>query len=203
MAHIVTERCVKCRYTDCCTVCPVDCFYEVADPAMLVIDPNVCIDCALCVPACPIAAIWPEDELPDVYSAWTEKNADLFEGGTKIKIKKDPLPGALTLAALQAREKQRGWQVTEPSGAGEGGEGAAAEGEPAATTAEVSADAVLGALTTSRFKWRTARGIGRELGVTAEVVQAQIDSLVAEGKVRRAPATNVKAPAVFGPVAAA
>ena len=70
MAHVVTERCVDCRYTDCCAVCPVDCFYEIQSPAMLVIDPDTCIDCALCVPECPILAIWPVDELPDAYAEW-------------------------------------------------------------------------------------------------------------------------------------
>ena len=50
MTHVVTGRCVDCRYTDCCTVCPVECFYETKDPAMLVIDPDTCIDCELCVP---------------------------------------------------------------------------------------------------------------------------------------------------------
>ena len=78
MAHVVTERCVDCRYTDCCAVCPVDCFYEIESPAMLVIDPATCIDCALCVSECPVQAIWPEDELPDVYSDWTDRNDELF-----------------------------------------------------------------------------------------------------------------------------
>src|SRR3989304_4007816 len=128
MAHVVTERVLDCRYTDCCVVCPVDCFYEVTSPAMLVIDPDTCIDCTLCVPECPIQAIWPSDELPDVYSEWIEKNADLFTGGTMIKTKKDALPSALPLPQIQAKERQRGWSVVEPKGAKEGG----AEGaEPA------------------------------------------------------------------------
>ena len=57
MTHVVTGRCVDCRYTDCCTVCPVECFYEVKDLAMLVIDPDTCIDCELCVPECPILSL--------------------------------------------------------------------------------------------------------------------------------------------------
>mgnify|MGYP001394888903 CR=1 FL=1 len=94
MAHIVTGRCVDCRYTDCCTVCPVDCFYEIQDPAMLVIDPNTCIDCELCVPECPINAIWPESELPEPYAEWKDKNAELFGQGSTLSQKKDPLPAA-------------------------------------------------------------------------------------------------------------
>ena len=73
MTHVVTGRCVDCRYTDCCTVCPVECFYEVTDLAMLVIDPDTCIDCELCVPECPINAVYPESELPDCYADWTER----------------------------------------------------------------------------------------------------------------------------------
>ena len=65
MPHVVVGRCVDCRYTDCCTVCPVDCFYEVENPAMLVIDPDTCIDCELCVPECPINAVYPESEVPE------------------------------------------------------------------------------------------------------------------------------------------
>ena len=90
MAHIVTERCVNSRYTDCCTVCPADCFFEVADPEMLVIDPNTCIDCGLCIAECPIQAIWPEDELPEEYAEWAQKNADLAPTGTLVNSQKDP-----------------------------------------------------------------------------------------------------------------
>ncbi len=118
MPHIVTGRCVDCRYTDCCTVCPVDCFYETADPAMLVIDPDTCIDCELCVPECPINAIYPESELPECYSEWVEKNAELFEGGENVTEKKDALDGALSLEAIQGKEKEAGFDVEEPSKAG-------------------------------------------------------------------------------------
>ena len=54
MAFIVGDACVKCKLTDCVEVCPVDCFYE--GPNMLVINPDECIDCALCEPECPIEA---------------------------------------------------------------------------------------------------------------------------------------------------
>jgi ferredoxin len=118
MSHYVTGRCVDCRYTDCCTVCPVDCFYEIENPPMLVIDPDTCIDCELCVPECPINAIYPESELPEVYADWKEKNAELFKAGTNISEKKDPLPQALSLEQIQEKEKQAGLGVDEPSKAG-------------------------------------------------------------------------------------
>lgn len=118
MAHIVTGRCVDCRYTDCCTVCPVDCFYEIVEPAMLLIDPDTCIDCELCVPECPINAIYPESELPECYAEWTDKNADLWEQGECVTDKKDQLDAALSLEAIQEKEKAAGFQVDEPSKAG-------------------------------------------------------------------------------------
>ncbi len=55
MVHFVNDKCIKCKYTDCVEVCPVDCFHEADE--MLLIDPEVCIDCEVCVPECPIDAI--------------------------------------------------------------------------------------------------------------------------------------------------
>jgi len=63
MTFVVTESCIKCKYTDCVDVCPVDCFHE--GPNFLVIDPDECIDCTLCEPECPVEAIYSEDELPE------------------------------------------------------------------------------------------------------------------------------------------
>lgn len=117
MTHIVTERCVDCKYTDCCAVCPVDCFYEIEDPAMLVIDPDTCIDCGLCIPECPIHAIYPEDELPEAYAEWLQKNADLYSKGEVLTTKKDAMAGALTLEQIQQREKDKGLDVSEPTAA--------------------------------------------------------------------------------------
>ena len=62
MAYVVAEPCIKCKYTDCVEVCPVNCFYEGAN--FLVIHPDECIDCALCVPECPVDAIFTEEDLP-------------------------------------------------------------------------------------------------------------------------------------------
>ena len=114
MPHVVSGRCVDCKYTDCCTVCPVDCFWEIENPKMLVIDPDTCIDCQLCVPECPIHAIYEGEELPDAYKEWADKNRELFSAGTNISTKKDSLPGAKTLEVIQADEKSRGWAINEP-----------------------------------------------------------------------------------------
>jgi ferredoxin len=61
MTFVVSDACIKCKHTDCVEVCPVDCFYE--GPNFLVINPDECIDCALCEPECPVDAIFSEDEL--------------------------------------------------------------------------------------------------------------------------------------------
>jgi len=116
MTHTVTERCVNCRYTDCVSVCPVNCFWEVKDPAMLVIDPGTCIDCGLCIPECPVHAIYPEADVPDPYKPWTERNLQLFEAGTNFTQKTEPLPTAIPLEEVQKRESANGWQVAEPPG---------------------------------------------------------------------------------------
>lgn len=117
MTHIVSARCIDCRYTDCCVVCPVECFYEIDDPRMLVIDPSTCIDCQLCVPACPVNAIYADTELPESYAEMAELNALLFEGGRRITEQKGPLDGALDLEGVRARERAGGWPVVEPGNA--------------------------------------------------------------------------------------
>ena len=75
MTFVVSEPCIKCKYTDCVEVCPVDCFHE--GPNFLVIDPDECIDCALCEPECPIAAIYDQDDLPEDQKHFIQLNAEL------------------------------------------------------------------------------------------------------------------------------
>jgi ferredoxin len=75
MTFVVTDNCIRCKYTDCVEVCPVDCFHE--GPNMLVIDPEECIDCNLCVPECPVDAIFAEDDLPPDQQHFLALNAEL------------------------------------------------------------------------------------------------------------------------------
>lgn len=92
MAFVVTDNCIQCKYTDCVEVCPVDCFHE--GPNFLVIDPDECIDCALCVPECPAQAIFAEDDLPASELKFIQLNSDLAQKWPVITHKKDPLPEA-------------------------------------------------------------------------------------------------------------
>ena len=92
MTHTVTEACIKCKYTDCVDVCPVDCFLE--GPNTLVIDPMQCIDCAVCVPECPVNAIYADIDLPADQKEFEKINADISKSGDwpMINKKQDPLP---------------------------------------------------------------------------------------------------------------
>jgi len=92
MTFVVLENCIRCKYTDCVDVCPVDCFHE--GPNFLVIDPDECIDCALCEPECPAEAILPEDNLSKEQQKYLELNAELAKEWPVISEKKEPLPDA-------------------------------------------------------------------------------------------------------------
>jgi len=88
MTFVVTQSCIRCKLMDCVEVCPVDCFYE--GPNFLAINPDECIDCALCEPECPVNAIFSEDELPDKFQNFMEINKRLSEKWPNINVKKDP-----------------------------------------------------------------------------------------------------------------
>ncbi len=92
MTYVVTENCIRCKYTDCVEVCPVDCFYEGAN--FLVIHPDECIDCGLCEPECPADAILHEDDLNDDQQPYLELNAELAEVWPNITERKAPLDDA-------------------------------------------------------------------------------------------------------------
>lgn len=96
MTYVVTENCIRCKYTDCVEVCPVDCFYEGEN--MLVINPDECIDCGVCEPECPADAIKP-DTAADGQPAsdlqkWLTTNRAFAATWPKITRRKDPLPEA-------------------------------------------------------------------------------------------------------------
>jgi ferredoxin len=92
MPYVVAEPCIKCKYTDCVEVCPVDCFHE--GPNMLVIHPEECIDCGACVPVCPTNAIFAEEELPEKWKDYLALNAELAAGWPVLAEKKEAPPDA-------------------------------------------------------------------------------------------------------------
>src|SRR3989449_7764539 len=97
MAHVVTTKCIGCKFTDCVEVCPVACFYEL--DKQLIIHPEECIDCTACVAECPVEAIYAEGDLPGEHQASIEFNAAEAKrvkeaGQTALLKKKEPLPTA-------------------------------------------------------------------------------------------------------------
>jgi ferredoxin len=92
MAYVVTEACIKCKFTDCVAVCPVDCFYEGEN--MLVINPDECIDCGACEPECPVNAIFEEDDVPAQYKDYVSLNEKLAGQWPNITAQQSPLATA-------------------------------------------------------------------------------------------------------------
>ena len=86
MTYVVNENCIKCKFTDCVEVCPVDCFYEGEN--MLVINPEECIDCGVCEPECPVDAIISDTDDKD--GKWLKINSELSDLWPNITLKKDP-----------------------------------------------------------------------------------------------------------------
>jgi len=93
VTYLVTDNCIKCKHTDCVSVCPVDCFYEADN--FLAINPEECIDCGVCVPECPVDAIVQDSAIPEPErSKWLEINQRVSDWDVNIVDKKDALPDA-------------------------------------------------------------------------------------------------------------
>jgi len=102
MSYHVTQHCVDCKYTDCVTVCPVDAFHE--GERMVYINPDTCVNCDACVPACPVEAIFSEENLPAKFQEWIEINKEGSQKYPIINQKKDALPSAKKLEELKAMD---------------------------------------------------------------------------------------------------
>ena len=101
MTHVVTENCIQCKHTNCVDVCPVDCFKQT--PLMLVIDPTECIDCAVCIPECPVNAIYAEEDVPESQHQFIALNRSLAEGSPNITCSTGPMPGSENWIAVQGK----------------------------------------------------------------------------------------------------
>jgi ferredoxin len=92
LAVVVTDNCTDCKFTECISVCPVECFHE--DDRMVYVDPDTCIDCRACLAVCPVNAIYEIVDLPEDKQIWIQINADRSRELRTIAEKQDPLPGA-------------------------------------------------------------------------------------------------------------
>ncbi|MDM7852017.1 ferredoxin FdxA [Pseudochrobactrum kiredjianiae] len=102
MTYVVTDNCIRCKYTDCVEVCPVDCFYEGEN--MLVINPDECIDCGVCEPECPAEAIRPDTE-PGL-DKWIELNSEYSAKWPNLTVKKDQMPEATEMDGVANKLEQ-------------------------------------------------------------------------------------------------
>jgi ferredoxin len=89
MAHVVTANCFGCKYTDCVTVCPCDCFRE--GEQMLYIEPESCIDCCACASECPTNAIYIDCDVPTEFQEFIKLNAEMSQLCPEITTKQTPL----------------------------------------------------------------------------------------------------------------
>jgi ferredoxin len=104
MTFVVTVSCIRCKYTDCVDVCPVDAFRE--GPNFLAIDPDDCIDCAVCVPECPVQAIYAEEDVPGDQQDFTPLNAELAKAWKPITKSKAALPDADAWAVIKVKRHE-------------------------------------------------------------------------------------------------
>lgn len=101
MTYVVTEACINCKHTECVEVCPVDAFH--AGPNFLVIDPDACIDCAACVPECPVNAIFADADVPAELQQYIALNAELAKDWPEITRKEEELPEATHWASIKEK----------------------------------------------------------------------------------------------------
>lgn len=97
MPHVVTDNCRSCRFTECVSHCPVECFHS--DDEQLYIDPDVCVDCSACVDACPVRAIYEDINLPDEKAVWISINAERAAQLPVIRSRQEPLSTAVARRA--------------------------------------------------------------------------------------------------------
>ena len=104
MTYLVDDKCIKCRYTDCVSVCPVDCFY--IGENSIAINPDECIDCGVCEPECPAGAIRADTDFePEEREKWLDINTRMSELWPVITEKIDEMDGEITSDILKEDKK--------------------------------------------------------------------------------------------------
>jgi ferredoxin len=103
MTYVVTGACINCKHTDCVEVCPVDAFRE--GPNFLVIDPDSCIDCTVCVAECPVNAIYADGDVPANQQEFVALNAELARDWPPIVARKEALPDAARWAEVEDKRE--------------------------------------------------------------------------------------------------
>jgi NAD-dependent dihydropyrimidine dehydrogenase PreA subunit len=78
MTYVIAEPCIDVKDKACVEVCPVDCIHGTDADKMLYINPEECIDCGACEPACPVQAIFPEEEVPEKWKSFIAKNYEYY-----------------------------------------------------------------------------------------------------------------------------
>jgi ferredoxin len=115
MTYIVTRLCRDCIDTACVGVCPVSCFYKyegddaASFPNQLYIHPGECVDCNACEPACPWEAIFPEDEVPDVFEADIALNYKMEDFEDDFEVAEEAEDDHPTPEQVQANKQKWGY----------------------------------------------------------------------------------------------
>ena len=104
MTFVVTENCIRCKHTDCVELCPADAFRE--GPNFIAISPDDCIDCALCVPVCPVKAIYQEQDVPEDQHAFIALNRELAAVWEPIYTRKDAPADAAQWSNVKGKVEQ-------------------------------------------------------------------------------------------------
>lgn len=92
MAYVITSPCIDVQDQSCVEVCPVDCIYfDEGEDRMLYINPDECIDCGACEPACPVSAIFAEDDVPDSEKEFIELNRKWFVDKAAVRARVNEL----------------------------------------------------------------------------------------------------------------
>ena len=88
MTYVITSPCIDVQDQACVEVCPVDCIhFDEGEDRMLYINPDECSDCGACEPACPVTAIFAEDDVPADQGPFKEINVLWYSDKAAVRAK--------------------------------------------------------------------------------------------------------------------